>query len=199
MRSPNADTCSICSAFIFGFLIFLSTATGAQERYTFEDLLEDSRLLIQQPAGFIEQSPAVNPVLSYEHALQHGKKKLAVRYAIRPISMVQIDYSDPHNAAPEPNHLFPMLFQSLISHFSRGGSSPSNEYSAADAKAKFNADWAAIAAVDITPEFSPEYDQALILALHKDYAADAYIIILYDDYQTVKAEIHRALNSLKFK
>jgi tetratricopeptide (TPR) repeat protein len=43
---------------------------------------------------------------------------------------------DPHTAAPEPNHLFPMLFQSLISAFSRGGSSPINEYSAGDARSR---------------------------------------------------------------
>ena len=199
MRSPNTDIHSIHLVFFSGFLLLLSAVAGAQEHYTFEDLLKDSRLFIQQPAGFVEQPPAVNPVLSYEHAIAHRQKKLTVRYAIRPVSMVKIDYTDPHNAAPEPNHLFPMLFQSLIADFSRGGSSPSNEYSAADAKAKFNADWAAIAAVDITPEFSPEYDQALILALHKDYAADAYIIILYDDYPSVKTEIRKALNSLKFK
>ena len=53
--------------------------------------------------------------------MQHQTKKLAVRYAIRPIAMVQIGYEDPHNAAPEPNQLFPMLFQTLVSDFSRGG------------------------------------------------------------------------------
>jgi len=166
--------------------------------YTFEQLLEDGGLVLEKPADFIIQAPEVNDVLSYEYAIKHNEKKLAVRYAIRPIHMVEIDYEDPHNAAPEPNHLFPMLFQSLISDFSSGGSSPSNEYSASDAKAKFNADWAALAVMDVTRDFTDEYDQVLLLALHKNNASDAYVIVLFDEYVNVKAEINTVLGSLKF-
>jgi len=166
--------------------------------YTFEQLLQDGGLVLEKPANFITQAPEVNDVLSYEYAIKHDEKKLAVRYAVRPINMVEIDYEDPHNAAPEPNHLFPMLFQSLISDFSSGGSSPSNEYSASDAKAKFNADWAALAVMDVTRAFTDEYDQVLLLALHKNNASDAYVIVLFDEYVDVKAEINTVLGSLKF-
>lgn len=60
-----------------------------------------------------------------------------------------------------------MLFQTLVSDFSRGGNSPSNEYTASDAKNKFNADWAAAAVMDVNPDFSTEHEQLLLLALHK--------------------------------
>ena len=179
--------------------IFHGDASAQDAPYTFAQLLYDGGLVLEQPDGFEVQTPEVNDVLSYEHALKHGQKKLAVRYAIRPIKMVEIDYEDPHNAAPEPNHLFPMLFQSLISAFSRGGSSPSNEYSTSDAKTKFNADWAGVAVMDVTRDFSDEYDQVLLLALHKNNASDAYVIVLFDDYAAVKPEINAALDSLKFK
>lgn len=194
-----------CNRFApFFILILLTTvlpgAANAQDTpYTFEQLLDDAGLIHQQPAGFEIQAPEANEVLSYEHALKHRQKKLAVRYAIRPINMVEIDYEDPHNAAPEPNHLFPMLFQSLISDFSRGGNSPSNEYSASDARAKFNADWAAVAVMDVSRDFSEDYDQVLLLALHKNNASDAYVIVLFDDYAAVKPEINTAIASLRFK
>ncbi len=113
--------------------------------------------------------------------------------------MVEIDYEDSHNSAPEPNHLFPMLFQSLISDFSNGGNSPANEYSAQETKARFNADWAAVALMDVTRDFSDQYAQLLLLALHKNNASDAYVLVLFDDYQAVKPEINSVLNSLKFK
>jgi hypothetical protein len=124
--------------------------------YTFAQLLEDGGLTFEKPPNFEIQAPEFNDVLSYEYAIEHNDKKLAVRYAIRPINMVEIDYEDPHNAAPEPNHLFPMLFQSLISEFSRGGSSPSNEYSPDDARSKFNADWAGVAVMGVTRDFTDE-------------------------------------------
>lgn len=179
--------------------VFHSVAYAKDTPYTFEQLLVDAGLILKAPADFEIRTPEVNDVLSYEYALQHRQKKLAVRYAIRPINMVAIDYEDPHNSAPEPNHLFPMLFQSLISNFSDGGNSPSNEYSASDAKVLFNADWAAAAVMDVIDNFSDEYAQVLLLALHKNNASDAYVIILFDDYATVKPEIKTVLSSLRFK
>ena len=184
---------------VFLLAILAAPACSSDTTYTFQQLLDDASLVLVEPEGFVEKEPEENTVLSYEHALQHQTKKLAVRYAIRPIAMVQIDYEDPHNAAPEPNHLFPMLFQTLVSDFSRGGNSPSNEYSTSDAKSKFNADWAAAAVMDVNHDFSTEYEQLLLLALHKNNASDAYVIILFDDYEAVKPEIDLLLESLKFK
>jgi hypothetical protein len=112
---------------------------------------------------------------------------------------VEIDYENPHNAAPEPNHLLPMLFQSLILGFSRGGSSPSKEYSTADARTKFNADWAGVAVMDVARDFSDKYDQLLLLAPHKSNTSDACVIVLFAEDADVKPEINAVLGSLKFK
>jgi len=165
----------------------------------FEQLLEDAGLMLEKPDGFAVQTPDVNDVLSYEHAMEHRERKLAVRYALRPINMVEIGYEDPHNAAPEPNHLFPMLFQSLISGFSGGGSSPSSEYSTADARTRFNADWTGVAVMDVTRDSSDEYGRLLLLALHKNKASDACVIVLFDEYADVKPGINTILGSPKFK
>ena len=88
------------------FAIVIAPVSASETVYTFQQLLDDASLSLHEPDGFIKKEPEENTVLSYEYALQHQQKKLAVRYAIRPIAMVQIDYEDPHNAAPEPNHLF---------------------------------------------------------------------------------------------
>lgn len=196
-NSSSLPASLLLAAFVFSIVIVPLNAS--ETVYTFQQLLDDAGLTLHEPDGFIKKEPEENTVLSYEYALQHQQKKLAVRYAIRPIAMVQIDYEDPHNAAPEPNHLFPMLFQTLVSDFSRGGNSPSNEYSTSDAKSKFNADWAAAAVMDVNHDFSTEYEQLLLLALHKNNASDAYVIILFDDYAAVKSEIDLLLESLKFK
>lgn len=199
LSNPVVTILSACLPACLLAMAFPVIVHAAETIYTFEQLLDDGGLRLDKPDDFEIQTPETNDVLSYEYAIKHKEKKLAVRYAIRPIKMVEIDYQDPHNAAPEPNHLFPMLFQSLIADFSRGGNSPSNEYSPDDAKSKFNADWAAVAVMDVTRDFTEEYDQLLLLALHKNNASDAYVIVLFDEYAGVKAEISTVLNSLTFK
>ncbi len=65
--------------------------------------------------------------------------------------------------------------------------------------AKFNADWAAVAVMDVIDDFSDQYDQVLLLAMHKNNASDAYVMVLFDEYQAVKPELNAVLASLKFK
>lgn len=162
-------------------------------------LLEVGRLVIHTPVGFAPTAAMSNPIMSYEYALQHAQKPVAARYAIRPIPMVGIDYQDPHNAAPQPNHLFPMLFQTLVSQLSAGTYTPSREFSRAEAQRRFHADWAATALLDSNDAFTSNYAQTLLLALHSNDAADAYVMILFNDYETVKPEVHALMESLSFR
>lgn len=180
-------------------LFLLCVCAAAQAAVTFEDLLDESALDFSNPASFNEVKPQLNQVLSYERAHQLSGGNLEIRYAIRPISRVQIDYEDPHNAAPDPNHLFPLLFQTLVSNLAANRNSPTQEYSLEQAQEQFNADWAAAATFDVVDDFSLQYQQALMIALHKNHKADAYIIFLFDDYPSVKSEIKQNMGNLRFK
>lgn len=164
-----------------------------------EQLLDKSGLVLNVPNNFEALQPARNALLAYEFAAKHPELKLAVRYAIRPINMVDIDYDDPHSSAPEPNHLFPMLFNTLIANLADKGKSPRQEYSAADAQNKFRADWASAVVMDVVPEFGQGYQQMLLIAIHKNHLADAYLMVLFDDYAAIKPAIKPLLSSLQFK
>ena len=52
--------------------------------------------------------------------------------------------------------------------------------------------------MDVTRDFTQEYDQMLLLALHKNHASDSYVPILFDKFSDVKPEINAVLESLKF-
>ncbi len=177
----------------------LNSAVFAAELLDFKTLLSESQLSFQTPTGFSEQALSDNPILSYEKAFKHHSLALEMRVSIRPINRVEIDYEDPHNAAPEPNHLFMMMFTTLIGELSRGGNSPQREYSSEQAKADFNADWAAVTTFDLEPEYSKDYKQGFLLALHKNDAADAYLIFVFNDYKAVKANLKTALISLRYQ
>ncbi len=165
----------------------------------FEQLVEESRLRLTVPDDFAPVAVQANDVLSYEYALRSGDGSVEARYVVRPLGRIKIDYDDPHNAAPEPNHLFPLLYESLLGGLSRRGSYHKNDYPPSEAKQLFNADWAAAAVLDIKPGFATGLSQALVIAIHKDEWADAYTVILFDDYETSREVIRSAVGSLKFE
>lgn len=166
---------------------------------SFAKLLDEAGLLFQSPQQYGQIPVTDNLLFPYEYALQNKALKLEIRYSIRPLGRMGIDYQDPHSSAPEPNHIYSMMFNSLIGQLSRGGSSPTREYSQQDAQQKFNADWAAISLFDIEDSYSSDYQLAFLVAIHKNNLADAYMIVLFDDYTRVKPYIDSALKSLRFK
>jgi hypothetical protein len=163
-----------------------------------EQLMEESGATLQVSEAMVEVPVQANEIFSYQRGYRSDDKLLELRVALRPLQRLQIEYQDPHNAAPEANHIFPLIFDSLVGQLARSGRMPSREYSTEEAKQKFNADWAAAAVFDIEPEFSSDYQQALLLALHRNNRADAYLVFLFDDYDQVKQTLRQNLAALRF-
>lgn len=164
----------------------------------FEKLLQEAGLTFMQPESFASIEVTGNALFPFEHAIRRDDNVLQVNYSIRPLSRISIDYEDPHNSAPEPNHIFTMMFTALIGQLSSGGATPHREYSANDAKEKFNADWAALSVFDVEPAYSNEYQQAFLVALHKNNLSDAYLVILFNDYNEIKPHLDSVFSSLRF-
>jgi hypothetical protein len=165
----------------------------------FEVLLEEAELQFNPPEGFVDRPPASTPILDYERALRSTDGLLEIRLAVRPIKRLQIDYDDPHGAVPDPNHIFPLVFESLASRLAGGRHSPSNEYPPDQARAKFNADWAAAAVFDTVEGFDTRFKQGLLIAIHRNGVSDAYLVFLFDDYASARASLNAAMSTLMFK
>ena len=177
-----------------------ATASGSAQSSSalFEQLIEESGLRFAPPPGFTVIAPEANAVLPYERALRHVSGELEIRFVIRPLGRIVIDYNDPHNASPEPNHLFPLLFESLTASLSNGGDTRDSQYPPSQARELFNAGWAAASVFDVNPEFSDDYTQGLLIGIHKDGQADAYTVFLYNEYSRVKEFVKGALYTLSF-
>lgn len=174
------------------------TLATAQISEGFRELLAEGELLYRPPAGYTELSAGTTPIIDYEHALRSDDRKLEIRLAIRPLKRMRIDYDDPHGSVPDPNHIFPLVFESLASRLAGGGHAPSNEYHPDEARERFNADWAAAAVFDTTEDFATAHSQGLLVAIHRNKVADAYLVFLYDDYAAVKERLDQAMGTLKF-
>jgi hypothetical protein len=164
----------------------------------FTRLLDEAGMTFVVPNGFQETRPRANPLFLYDKAVRAADGRLEMRYAVRPLGRIRVDYDDPHSAAPDPNHMFPLMFQSMVTLLSNGRHSPTREFPPAQAREKFNADWAAAAVFDISPEFAADHRQALVIALHKHQLADAYAIFLFEDYEAVKERINAHMGALAF-
>lgn len=181
-------------------MLFVCTAPiAASNDDPFDQLMQAAELTFQTPDGFTELPPGSNAFLDYEYGLRSEDGKLGVRISIRPIKGIQIDYDDPHGSAPNPNHIFPLAFESLTSTLAGRNYAPSNEYSAADAHNKFNADWAAVSAFNLASGYPSKHRQALFLAIHRNHVADAYMLLLYDDYKSEKKRINALMERLRFR
>lgn len=165
----------------------------------FDQLLNEAGLEFNLPEDFSPIEIQKTDIFPYEFAVRDSSSQLEIRYAIRPISRMEIKYEDPHSSAPEPNHIFTMMFTSLIGQLSSGGNSPHREYQQEHALKQFNADWAGASVFDVERAYSDEYDQALLIAMHKNNLSDAYLVILFNDYPTVKPLLENAMKSLVFK
>ncbi len=183
-----------------GFSVLLSLSIQAQESVDlFTDLLAEAQLKWTAPKDFKPTPIKDNALLPYEQALLNKDGSLEIRYAVRPLKRLEIEYNDPHNAAPEPNHIFPLLFDTLTGNLSGGRHSPSREYPPDQTKKYFNADWAAASVFDVLPDFKTDHSQVLLIALHKNAVADAYVLYLFNDYSQVKAVINTHLSTLQFR
>ncbi len=176
-----------------------NAALGTSAPDGFTALLEEAELVYQPPQGFSAAPPGRTPIMDYEHALRSSGGALEIRVAVRPLKRLRIDYDDPHGSAPDPNHVFPLVFESMASRLAGGTHAPSRAYSPQQARADFNADWAAAAVFDVVDEFSRDYQQGLLLAIHRNNVSDAYVVFLFDDYKAVKPTLNQAMQTVVFK
>ena len=183
-----------------GVAVAAAAPVVAEDAQTlFAALLEESGMVLQCDEGYVDAPLVANEVLPFEKALRTTDGAMEIRFAIRPLARITIDYEDPHNAAPEPEHLFPLLFQSLTESLSGGRHSPHREYPAAEAMALFNAEWAGASTFDVVDDFQTEYKHGFMVAMHGSGKADAYTVMLFNDYGTARPLIDQSLTCLVFR
>ncbi|MGB5328521.1 MAG: hypothetical protein WBO58_09890 [Gammaproteobacteria bacterium] len=185
-------------ALVLALATQITTAIDKTAREAFDQLLLEAGLRIETRQSYTDIPIHANPVLPYEHAMKHESGALELRFIVRPLNRIEIEYNDPHNAAPEPNHLFPLLFESITNRLSVGSDTPSSTFSESQAKESFNANWAAASVFDVRPEFAAGYQNGLLIGIHRNEMADAYTLFLYNDHEQAKLLINEAISIMSF-
>ena len=187
------------SALLWLLCLLPLTASAGENATDFQGLLAEGGLIFEVPAGFHPLPVEPDFVMPYEARYLSDDGRLEIRYAIRPLDRIEIDYQDPHNAAPAPNDLFNMLFRALSETLARDHQVLSREYAAPRARELFNAGWAAVGVFDLADGISDRFGQAMLIAIHQNDKADAYSLFLTNDLEAEKGRIKKVLGAMRFE
>lgn len=190
-------------------IILLSIALiSFQERKLpkiFARLLDRGELTLIKPGGLIEVQPIENEQMNYEYALKYPDKNFEIRYAIRPLDIVMKEYNESMKNKKEgeiilhPNKYYSPSMQATVLNISGGQLPNISAFDSQAVKNEFNADWGATTFVELGEEFGQSYKYCLVVALHKDDIADAYIFFVSDTKVDFDKNMQIAFHSLKFK
>ena len=99
----------------------------------------------------------------------------------------------------DPNAIYLPTFQAALMSITGGQLPQITTFRKDEAKIEFNADWGASAFVEIHTDFGRNYKYCIVVALHKDNAADAYCFYLSDNKDAFSDLMPPAYYALRFK
>lgn len=111
---------------------------------------------------------------------------------------MELEYRDPHSSAPEPNHIYPLLEQSVVDGISDNTADRKEEFGDDDL-AQYNADWGAAHRLTPDSNFAPNFQELLLICLHANNRADVYFMFLFQDGNLASSALKSSLHCLKFK
>lgn len=162
-----------------------------------DELLKEARLQLAIPDGFHLEAGDDNIALPFEARLVSDDGRLEVRLSVRPLAELQLHFDDPHSAAPEPNHVFAMMFRAVVEELSPTGIGLESELGP-EGLEPYGASWGALVALDLRPEVAPGYKEGMLLALHLEDASDAYALFLPRDLKADADLIRDAIHCLRY-
>ena len=150
----------------------------------FRAVLAAGHLTFRPPAGTVPAPVLKNAQMEYDYAVRVPGKHVEIRYAIRPLGPLLAEYQQAKakgEDAADPNELYSSLITAVALNISGGDEPITKEASAQAAQREFGADWGTNVMVRAGQEFALKYAKCMIVALHKQNAADAYCFYLFDN------------------
>jgi hypothetical protein len=189
-------------------LLLLSILLSVQSDYLpkpFVELLDRAKMHFEKPFG-LETTPLIeNRQMNYEYALKYPKKQYEIRYAVRPLDQMIAQHEEAQRNKKEgdvsihPNKLYSAMLTATVLNVSGGKNAEITPFNKNDVKDEFNADWGATAFFEVGEEFGQDYKYCLVVALHKDDCADAYIFYLAKTKKKFTELMNLPFYALKFK
>jgi len=148
----------------------------------FELLLQETGMRFEQPNGFVPVPVRPDQVWAYHHAVLSPSRNLEIRYRIDSLPRLAAQRTQARQgmtvlASVDINQIYCANAAATLFNLSGGQDRPFNAFPAEAVRAEFGADWGAI--VDfMLPQrsSSDEYKVGVLIALHRDDRADAFVL-----------------------
>lgn len=199
MRKPTLALTAIAFAVLTAF-------TSDSIPNNFKAVLTRAKLEYIQPDGLVETKVMANNQVGYDYAVKYKDKNFEVRYLIMPLDSLVMQYNnskkDTSQTVIEPNNLFGSMFLVTAMNAGMGANEGMPNITAFDSVAvghEYNADEGGTVFINAGKEFGQDYKYCMIVGIHKDNVADAYIFFLSNTKDGFMDMMKPAFHSLRFK
>jgi len=195
-------------AIAFFGIIHVAKSQDIKPDESFEKIISDNNLMLDQPEGFVKTEPIKNSAMLYEYAVIDTSKHIELRYAIRSLTERVKEYKKWLETKKEgeirinPNTMLSATLMAIAMNIAGGSNKPPSIQQFPDPAVKkdFNADAGFFTIVTPTKNFGKDYKFCMVVAIHKEDIADAYTFILTDEMENLKKYITPTIfNALRFK
>jgi hypothetical protein len=176
-------------------IVFTATIANAQSAtdsttQKFLTLLDETGMMFKQPEGIIPIPIVKNMQMHYEFAVKYPDKPLEIRYAVDPLKQRVDEYNEwkknpkPGETRIDPNNMAKSMAYVVSLNVGGGSMDASigfNPFPPDAVKKEFGADWGGTSIIPVkNTSFGTNYKWCLMIALHKNNVADAYVFYLID-------------------
>lgn len=148
----------------------------------FKLLLQKTGMRFTQPDGFAPVPVIPDQVWAYHYAVLSPSRNLEIRYRIDSLPRLAAERAQMQRGMTELvsvdiNQIYRTSAAATLFNLSGGQDRPLNPFPAEAVRAEFGADWGAIADFMLPQRSSSdEYRVGVLIALHLDDRADAYVL-----------------------
>ncbi|MDB5158510.1 MAG: hypothetical protein JWR50_3217 [Mucilaginibacter sp.] len=163
------------------------TATDSTE-IKFQKVLEDNKMEFTMPVGTVKIPLVKNMQVRYDYAVKFKDKPIEIRYSVFSLGDRIAQYKKflkdkpPGSSMVDPNASSKTFAYTVALNVGGGTMDPAigfNAFPPEHVKPEFGADWGGTWIIPIkNNSFGTDYKYGIMISLHRDDVADAYIIYL---------------------
>lgn len=157
------------------------------ESHDFQTLLAEAGIEFRSTPDFVPCPVRENSVFHYQYAERSPSGDLEVCYRIDSFVRMEAERKAASAgmdvlASVSLDQLHATSFMAILFNLSGGVFAEPTVLKPETSALLYGADWSALGFMRLTKnDFTPDYDSAYVLAIHKDGVADVYVIGLYND------------------
>lgn len=169
------------------------------ETAEFREQLDQAGMAFHPPPGFLPVAPKANDRVTYHCAIATHAPKLEIRFHIVSLKRPPLPEGFTSIATIDMNALHDAHLLALIHNVADRVISGPNALPTEAVRPEFGADRGTVSRLGLAPSaFGDGFNECLLLALHREDVADAYVFFMFEDFEQAAELIQSHFCTLTF-